>query len=144
MEVRQLSVFLANEPGSLRHITQLLADAGINIRALSIVDSTDFGLLRLIVDQVDAAVGILESGRYVTKLSPVIVAEMSDAPGGLNGVLAPLEAAGVNLEYIYAFAGGGAAGQAIVLFKFDDNARAAELLAQNRVTLLSEADIAKL
>jgi len=142
MEVRQLSIFLNNEPGSLSKVCQILEDAKVNIRALSIVDSTDFGLLRLIVDKTDLAIKTLEEGNHSVKITPVLVAELGDQPGGLNAILTPLHKHGVNIEYVYAFAGGAKAGNALVLFKFDDNKAAAAVMANENITLLGEKDIA--
>lgn len=142
MEVRQLSIFLNNEPGSLSKVCKSLSDAEVNIRALSIVDSTDFGLLRLIVDKTDLAIKTLEEGNHSVKITHVLVAELGDQPGGLNAILSPLNKHAVNIEYVYAFAGGAKDGNALVLFKFDDNKAAAAVMANENIPLLSEKDIA--
>jgi hypothetical protein len=144
MEIRQLSIFLNNEPGSLQKVTQTLSDAGVNLRALSIVDSTDFGLLRIIVDNVDAAITSLEKKKYVVKVNPVLVVQVSDKVGGLSKILELLVRDAINLEYIYAFAAGKEKDKALVLFKFDNNERAAQVLLGNDIPLLSEQDIALL
>ncbi len=144
MEIRQLSIFLNNEPGSLQKVAQTLTSAKVNMRALSIVDSTDFGLLRIIVDDVNQALLALEKKNYVVKVNPVLVLQVDDKIGGLNEILKLLATNSINLEYIYAFAGGAIDGQALVLFKFDDNKAAAKVLKANKIKLLSESDIAQI
>lgn len=144
MEVRQLSVFLTNQPGSLMKITQALTDADINLRALSIIDSTDFGLLRLVVDDVDKAITALEASNYPVNVNKVVVVDVEDRPGGLNAILKPLSDGGVNIDYIYAFAGGPQHEKALVLMKFNDNQKAEEILVANGLKVMSEEDIANI
>ncbi|HNT29856.1 MAG TPA: ACT domain-containing protein [bacterium] len=141
MEVRQLTIFMDNRPGRLKSVTKVLADANINMRALSIADSTDFGLLRIIVDDPDFTKKTLEDAGFVAKINHVVVIEVDDRPGGLDAILAPIADADINIEYIYAFAGGENKEKALVLFKFNDNQKAIGVLETAKVRILSEEDI---
>jgi len=119
MKVKQISVFLENKSGRLSAVTNLLATKGINIRALSIADTSDFGILRLIVDDPDQAYRILREGAFTVSVTEVIGVEMPDEPGGLARVLAVLEKARINIEYLYAFIGRGQGG-ALVIFRVEN------------------------
>ncbi len=101
--VKQISIFLENKCGRMIGVSEALGEAGINIRALSIADTSDFGILRLIVDEPDKACTVLREKGFMATVTEVIAVEVPDVPGGLAGVLAPLEAAGINIEYLYAF-----------------------------------------
>ena len=103
MKVEQISVFLENKAGRLAEVTRVLGEAGINIRALSLADTTDFGILRLIVDQYDKAREILKDKGFTVGKTEVVAVEVPDRPGGLGLVLQILAASGVNVEYMYAF-----------------------------------------
>jgi len=103
MKIKQLSIFLENKKGRMRKALEVLAHAGINIRALSIADTSDFGILRLIVPQPEVAKELLQDNDFVVKMGHVIAVEMSDQPGGLSTVLGILDDASINLEYLYAF-----------------------------------------
>ena len=103
MPIMQLSVFAQNKPGAIIEITHILAEAGVNIRALSLADTADFGILRLIVNPTDKAEKVLEDAGYLCQLSPVIAVAMPDKPGGLSHVLSVLSENGINIEYMYAF-----------------------------------------
>ena len=144
MEIRQLTIFMDNRPGRLLSITSVLVQAGVNLRALSIADSTDFGLLRIIVDDVDKASAALSEAGLVVKVNQVVAVEVPDKPGGLNSILGQLAFDEINIEYIYAFASGEDKEKALVLFKFNDNAKAISILKKQDVRLLSEDDIRKL
>ena len=103
MKIQQLSLFLENKPQHLRVPTKALADAGINILTMSIADTKDFGILRLIVQDVDKAKAALEKAGCVVKVSEVVGIEVPDRPGGLDELLATIEAADLNIEYVYSF-----------------------------------------
>lgn len=103
MKIKQLSIFLENKKGRMRKALEVLAQAGINIRALSIADTSDFGILRLIVPQPEEAQALLLDNNFVVKMGHVIAVEMNDQPGGLSTVLGILDDASINLEYLYAF-----------------------------------------
>lgn len=129
MPVKQISVFLENKSGRLAAVTRTLAAAQINIRALSIADTSDFGILRLIVDKPDRAFSALQEGGYTVSQTDVIAVEMPDRPGGLAGVLALLEQAQINVEYLYAFIGKGSNG-ALLIFRVEEIEEAQSQLNQ--------------
>lgn len=101
--IEQISVFLENKSGRLVHVVKLLGEANINIRGLSIAETSDFGILRLIVDQPDKALAWLKENDILAKVTAVIAMAVPDHPGGLAAVLAHLEQAGLNIEYLYSF-----------------------------------------
>lgn len=129
MAVKQVSVFLENKSGRLAAVTRLLAEKGINIRALAIADTSDFGILRLIVDQPDKAYQALKEGGFTVSATEVLAVAVPDRPGGLAPALSVLEAAGINIEYLYAFVAQ-CANQALVLLKVNDTARAIAALTK--------------
>ncbi len=103
MKVEQISIFLENKPGGLEQVTRILKDAGINIRTLSLADTTDFGILRLIVNDVDTACRVLKENGFRFSRTNVVAVEVPDRPGGLHGILEVLSGNGINVEYMYAF-----------------------------------------
>ena len=107
MSIRQISVFLENKPGKLNKMTQVLADHNIDMRALSLAETKDFGIARMIVDDVYEATNVLKEADFVASLSPVLAYAIPDEPGGLNNLLNIFTDAGVNIEYMYAFLGSG-------------------------------------
>ncbi len=118
MKIHQLSLFLENRPGQLAEPCQILARAGIDIRTLTLADTHDFGILRLILsDWQKGATALAEAG-YVTNVTEVVAVEVPDRPGGLAHLLDLLEGAGLNIEYMYAFTFG-REGQAVLIFRFD-------------------------
>ncbi len=140
MKVKQLSVFLENKSGRLATVTKVLGDHQINIRALSIADTTDFGILRLIVDQPDKASQVLKENDFTVSETDVIAVQMSDKPGGLAAVLKVLEDIKINIEYMYAFVGRTDA-DAVVVFRVEDIDRAVELLQKAGVKLLCAEEV---
>lgn len=135
MEVRQISVFLENKEGRLAKVTRLLGDHGINIRALSIADTTDFGILRMIVSEPERAERMLKEAGFAVTTTGVLAVEVPDRPGGLAGVLDILERAGMNIEYLYAFVEK-ASPDALVLIRVEDLRRAGEVLTAAGVSVL--------
>lgn len=135
MKVRQLSIFMENRAGRLAEIMQSLGDAGVNIRALSLADTSDFGILRLIVSQVDKALEVLRKAGHTVSLTDVVAVEVPDRPGGLAGVLTPLREAGVNVEYMYAFVEK-ATDKAVVIFRFENVDAALAVLAKAGISVL--------
>jgi len=103
MKLKQLSVFLENRAGRLAEVTRVLGDAGVNIRALSLADTSDFGILRLLVDKNEAAIKALTADGLTVRATDVVAIEVADRPGGLATVLALLHGCGLNVEYMYAF-----------------------------------------
>ena len=143
MRVEQIAVFLENKSGRLAEITRILAENDINIRALSVADTADFGILRLIVDKVDRAKEVLRAGGFTVGKTNVVAVEVPDRSGGLAGVLKTVTAAGLNVEYMYAFVNKSGA-NAVLIFRFDEMDKAIEVLQQNGFTLLTGADICAL
>ena len=140
MAITQLSVFLENRPGQLAAAVRCISEAGINLRALSLADTKDFGLLRLIVDDVPKAKEVL-SQRSIVLETPVIAARMDDVSGALDRILQLLETTQINVEYMYAFTGA-TAGSAYVVLRVDDAAAAAETaLREGGVSLLTDTEM---
>lgn len=143
MTVKQISVFLENKPGQLRAFTEVLAKRGIDMRALSLVDTRDFGIARLIVDDWNKADQVLREEGYVFSTTPVLAVAIPDEPGGLNRVLAILGDNGVNVEYTYAFITR-KLDEAYMIFRVEDNDKAVALLTEAKVELLDQGDLSQL
>ena len=139
MAINQLSVFVENKPGKLLDIVKALSSAQINIRAMSIADTTDFGILRLIVSDTDKAKDVLESDCIVT-VTPVIAAEMSDKAGALSSILEDFSYENINIEYMYAFTASTALGAYVVL-RVDDNDAAERILKSKGISVLENMSI---
>ncbi len=135
MKVRQISIFLENRSGRLASVLREVGRAGVNIRALSLADTSDFGILRLIVDDVDKCVLALRDTGHTVSLTEVLAVEVPDQPGGLAGILDKLSAANLNVEYMYAFVCR-ATEKAVVVFRFEDVDGAATALTQAGISVL--------
>ena len=123
MKVEQISVFLENKAGRLAEVTRILGEAGVNIRALSLADTTDFGILRLVADDTEKAQQVLKDNGFTVGVTEVIAVAAEDKPGGMDKILQVTSKAALNIEYMYAFTQkSGESG--ILLFKFDDPAKA--------------------
>lgn len=140
MKVKQLSVFLENQPGALNRPIQLLAGAQFNILALSLADTQQFGILRLIVHDWEKALQLLEKAGFVVKVTDMVALEVTDAPGGLASILAALEKTGVNLEYMYGFTQR-KEGRGLLLFRFNDPDRAIESLQKKKINPVRTVDL---
>lgn len=140
--VQQVSVFLENKSGRLAEVCLKLGEHGINIRALCIADTSDFGILRLIVNDPTTATNVLQEAGFSVGQTSVIALQIPDRPGGLGGVLARLEAAGVNVEYMYAFFVR-REGDAVVLFRVADDVLESTilLLQEEGVPILAAEDV---
>lgn len=143
MKIKQLSVFLENKSGRLAAVTRLLAGRGINIRALSIADTSDFGILRLIVNDPEQACAALREAGFTVSLTEVLGVEMPDRPGGLSNILSILEEAGINIEYLYAFIGRGDNG-ALVIFRVEELDKAIAILQEKGITVLEGEKVYRL
>jgi hypothetical protein len=143
MRVEQLAVFLENRSGRLAEITRILAENDINIRALSVADTADFGILRLIVDKVDAAKQALKENGFTVGKTNVLAVEVPDQAGGLAGVLKIVEEQGLNVEYMYAFINRSGE-NAILIFRFEDMDKAIDALQREGVTILSGDQVCSL
>jgi len=135
MGIKQISVFLENSAGRLAEVTRVLADAGINLRAMSIADTADFGILRLIVDKCSEALEALNKAGFTTRASDVVAVEIDDSPGSLARVMELFKDAMVNIEYLYASLEG-EIGKAVVILKLEDHQKGTQILRDNKVSML--------
>ena len=136
MKVEQVSVFLGNKPGSLEEVTRILKEANINIRTLSLADTTDFGILRLIVNNVDTTSRVLRDNGFRVSRTTVVAVEVPDRPGGLHSILAVLKNDNILVEYLYAFVEKSGE-NAVIIFRFDDSDAAIEVLRKNNFNVIS-------
>lgn len=135
MKLKQISVSIENAPGRLYEVTNALGQADINLRALNLVDSGDFGSLRLLVSDIATTRRILMERHMPARVDDVVAVEIEDKPGRLSEILKPLTEANVNVMYMYAFIGM-AANNAVMIFRFSDNDKAIEVLQKNGVHIL--------
>jgi hypothetical protein len=130
MGIKQISVFLENTTGRLSEVTKTLAVAKINLRAISIADTADFGILRLIADKTDDAVSVLNTAGFTTRLTDVVAVEIDDVPGSLAKLMEIFQKSQVNIEYLYASLEG-QSGKAVVIFKLEDHEKGKKILMEN-------------
>lgn len=140
MKVKQISVFLENEAGRLADVTRSLGRNAINIRALSIADTSDFGILRLIVDKPQEAVHVLKDQGFMVSETEVIAVDIPDRPGGLADVLEILGREGINIEYLYAFIGS-VSEKALVIFRVENCEEAMKILRENNIHVLDGKEV---
>ncbi len=140
MKVKQISVFLENKSGRLAEVTQILGKNQINIRALSIADTTDFGILRLIVSDPNTAFKTLRENGFMVSITEVLAVEVPDNPGGLANVLDILGKDSINIEYLYAFVEK-ASVDALVIFRVENCDKAFEVLKKNKINVLGEEKV---
>ncbi|NKN32431.1 amino acid-binding protein [Marichromatium bheemlicum] len=140
MKLQQLSLFLENRPGQLGAPLEAIAAEGINILTLSLADTAQFGILRLIVREWEQAKQIFEQGGWVVKQTEVVAVDVLDRPGGLASALAVLEAAELNIEYMYAFSLR-RDDKAILIFRFEDPDRAIEVLLENGLHVVETEEL---
>ncbi len=143
MKVEQIAIFLENKSGRLSEITRVLAENGINIRSLSLADTADFGILRLIVDKVEEAEKVLKAGGFTVGRTSVIAVEVPDKVGGLASVLKVIEEADLNVEYMYAFVNKSGE-NAVMIFRFEEVDLAVKVLRDQGIAILSGAQICAL
>ena len=143
MTISQLSILAENKPGTIYEITRTIADAGVDIRALSVADTQDFGILRLIVSDIEKARQALNEDNCVVSVTQVIGVAVPDKPGGLADVLKILKDADINVEYVYAFITISGKNACVVL-RVGDNEKAVEILKEAGVELLTEDFIKQL
>ena len=136
MKIHQLSLFLENRPGQLRTPAEALARAGIDILTMSVADTAQFGILRLIVKDWQRARQVLEAAGAVVNVTEVLPVEVDDRPGGLASALAAIEEAGLGIEYMYAFATRPRSGKAAIIFRFEDSDRALAALQARGLRVL--------
>ncbi len=140
MKVEQISVFLENKSGRLAEVAEVLAGGDVNIRALSLADTTDFGILRLIVNDTEKAKKILRDNGFTVGKTEVLAVEVSDRPGGLAAILNVMKNNGINVEYMYAFVQK-SGGNAIIIFRFDELDKAIESLQKAGIRILRGEDV---
>lgn len=143
MKITQLSIFLQNQKGCLYDAVKTLSDAGIDIKTLSLAESKEFGVLRLIVDRPEDAVQKLKAQGHVASLTDIVAVEVEDRPGGLTKVLKVFSDNAINIEYMYAVVEK-CADKAIMVFRFDDMDKAIAALSKNNIRVIREKDIASL
>lgn len=135
MTIKQISVFLENRPGTLADATETLSKGGVNLRALCVADTHDFGILRLIADDHDKALAVLKEAGYATTSTEVLAAVIPDDPGSMSRVLRGLAAAGISVEYTYAFLAEKVDSGAVVVLRVDDVELASRTLQKLNVPL---------
>jgi hypothetical protein len=140
MKLQQLSLFLENRPGALRQPCQVLGTAGIDILSLSLADTQQFGILRLIVKDVDRALKVLEVAGCVVKVTDVLAVEVPDRAGGLGDMLGVFEGSGLSVEYLYPLVAGHRGKTAVLLLRVEDPDRAAGLLTGRGIRVLSREE----
>ena len=140
MAVKQISIFVENKEGRIKKAIDTLAKENINIRALSIADTTKYGILRLIVSDNEKAIEALEKDGFIVKENDVIILAVPDKPNGLNSTLAVFDEKGINLEYLYAFVSS-KSDEAIVVMRLENMEKAIEALENSNIKLLDENDI---
>jgi len=127
MKAEQISVFIENKSGRLAEVASVLGAAGVNIRALSLADTSDFGILRLIVNDRDNAKAVLKEKGFTVSKTEVVAIEVPDRPGGLSDILRTLDGEGINVEYMYAFVER-CGENAVIIFRFDETEKAIQTL----------------
>ena len=140
MKITQLSIFAENKPGHLIAPCRALADAGVNVRALSLADTQRYGILRMIVSDPQAAQKVLEQAGFIVKATEVVAVEVPDRPGGLAQILAALEDTSINIEYMYAFPFGRGE-NAVLIFRFDDQDAAIKQLQAAGVSMIMRKEL---
>ena len=139
MSVNQVSVFLENKPGTLNKLTEVLAVNNVNIRALSLAETSEFGIVRMLVNDMFEATNVLKENNFIAILTPVLAYAIADKAGDLNNLLKNFSAAGVNIEYMYAFAG---KANAYMIFRVNDTKKAEALLNGKGLKSLTQEEIA--
>ena len=135
MKAEQISVFIENKSGRLADVTRVLGEAGVNIRALSLADTSDFGILRLIVNDREVAKSILKENGFTVSKTEVVAVEVEDRPGGLYRILQKLDSEGINVEYMYAFVER-LSENAVIIFRFDETEKAIQVLLEGGFNVL--------
>ena len=143
MKVEQISIFIENKSGRLAEVTRVLGEAGINIRTLSLADTSDFGILRLIVDQTDKAKEVLKENAFTVSKTEVVAVKVPDRPLGLSSILQVLDSGKINVEYMYAFVERSGE-DAVIIFRFDDIEGAIQTLTENGITVLKGENVTQI
>ncbi len=143
MFIQQLSIFLENNPGTLRAMTELLGKGGIDLLALSIADTQSFGIVRTIVtsSQIDKALALLRENGYIAKVNHVICAAVPDRPLGLSELLAVIEQSKLSVEYMYSFLRAAEPGTARMILRLDDGKKAEEVFERSGIVMLGQEEV---
>jgi len=141
--IKQISIFLENEPGRLVKVAKILGNANINIRALTVAETSDFGILRLIVDDPERAYSILKENNIVVVMDDVLGVEVVDKPGGLARIAEILSNQNINIEYVYAFVTNSHE-KAFIVLRVDEQERAINVLKENDVRILTSEDVTEI
>lgn len=144
MSIQQISVFVENTSGALYAMTGVLAQRGVDMRALSLAETKDFGIVRMIVDDVASATAVLKEAGYVHSVTPVVGVAIPDVAGGLNRVLQVLTDAAINVEYMYAFLGGKHTDAAYMIFRVEDPAAAIAVLSARDIRTVEQEEMSAL
>lgn len=140
MSVKQISIFIENKKGSLAEVTKFIADRKINLKALSIADTQDFGILRIITDKPDEARNMLKNEGYTVTATSVLAVELTDAPGSMASILSVLSESDISVEYTYAFVST-VENKAYMIFRVDDNNKATKALIAANLPVINQEDI---
>ena len=143
MKVTQVSVFMENTPGRLAEVTKVLGNAKINILALTIAETGEFGILRMIVDNWKKAVDALRKNDFTTATTEVLAVEIPNKPGSLARIVEMFQKEGINIEYVYAFVAHSRDG-ALIVMRFEDPDLALKVLTKNKVTVLTNEEVVKM
>jgi hypothetical protein len=143
MKINQISVFLENRKGRLHDVCALLGKGNVNIRALNVAESDDFGVLRMVVDKPQEALNLLKGSGFTANFSEIIAVEVDDQPGGLAHVLEILSENNVNIEYMYGFVEK-ASDKALLVFRFENPDKAIEILSKHKIKIIKKDQIVKL
>jgi len=143
MNVNQISVFLENKAGRIANVAAVLRDNGVNIRALTVAESSDYGVLRMIVNRPDDAAAVLKAAGFMVKLNPVIAVEIDDREGILYDIMKLCDTEDMNIEYMYSFVEQSSK-KAILFLRFDDTIKAAEVFVKDGYKLLSSNDVCRI
>jgi hypothetical protein len=135
MKVEQISIFLENKPGGLEKVTKILRDVNINIRTMAVADTSDFGIVRMIVNDVETATRVLKENGFTVSRTTVVAVEVPDRPGGLHSILEVIAKGNVNIAYMYAFVEKSGE-NAVMLFRFDQQDKAIDVLLKNGINVL--------
>lgn len=138
--MKQISAFMENKKGSLSYITELFKENKIDIKAMTMADTADYGILRMIVSDSNKALDVLKSNGVIASITNVTVLSIKNEIGGLNLILSLLEKENINIEYMYAFEAITKSG-AFAVFRFEDGEKAAKVMAENGITPYSEEDL---
>ena len=143
MTINQISIFIENRKNALSELTNVLATHNINIRAISLADTNDFGIARIIVDNVDQVMGALERSHYIVKSTPVIAVEIPDETGSLNKILKILADNGRNVEYMYGFTGR-KSGSAYMIIRCTDVAETEKVCEKNGIRMIGQSELSEI